>query len=484
MGGKRCTGAYSDEDYLRFSHRLHAQLPLLAQRLRDPALDLGPASVGAELELYLTDSRFQPLNRNDALCRLADDPLLQRELNRFNLEYNLPPRPLAGTPFTDYADLVQRKLQQLGELAATLPEPGRILAIGILPTLTAAHLQDCMSDEPRYHGLADGLRRIRGEPFQIHIEGPHERLDITSEDVTLEGANTSWQFHLRVPASAFADWYNAIQLATPLVVGFSSNSPLLFGQALWEETRIALFRQSIDSRSPRLQSWRPPARVAFGEGWLREGAWELFASAVALYPPLLPDCSDAPAEALAELRQHMGTVWLWNRPIYDPADGGHLRIEMRAQPAGPTGLDMVAGSAFLIGLANHLRPHMKQLTTALPFRYAEYNFVEAARHGIAARLVWPGDRQVQLADRPLTDIFTQLLPAAHDGLLALGVDATEADFLCQLLQARIESRQTGSRWLRSGLQRLGGTASAAQALLHAYHQQQASGRPVHEWELP
>jgi hypothetical protein len=52
--------------------------------------------------------------------------------------------------------------------------------------------------------------------------------------------------------------------------------------------------------------------------------------------------------ALEELRLHQGTVWRWNRAIYDPAEGGHLRIEMRALPAGPTVIDMLANAAFLL----------------------------------------------------------------------------------------------------------------------------------------
>src|SRR5690606_1142360 len=340
----------------------------------------------------------------------------------------------------------------------------------------------CMTDEPRYQALSSGLRHIRGEPFHIHIEGAQDTLDIRNDDVTLEGANTSWQCHLRVPAHEFAGWYNAIQLITPLAVGLSGNSPMLFGKHLWEETRIALFRQSIDSRGQRAQRWRAPARVAFGEGWVRDSAWELFASAVALYPPILPDCSDDAPEALAELRQHMGTVWLWNRPVYDPADGSHLRIEMRALPAGPTGADMAASTAFLIGAANMLRQRIEPLVTALPFRYCEYNFIEAARAGLAARLVWPCATQVELFDRALPDIVHELLPVAREGLTALGVDAREADRQCELIRARLASGQTGSCGLWHGAQHHGNAGLGIRTLLQDYHRHQASGRPVHEWE--
>src|SRR5690606_9895253 len=202
------------------------------------------------------------------------------------------------------------------------------------------------------------------------------------------------------------------------------------------------------------------------------------------YPPILPDCSDDDPAALTELRQHMGTVWLWNRPVFDPADGRHLRIEMRALPAGPTGADMAASTAFLIGAANTLRQRIDHLITSLPFRYAEYTFVEAARAGLDARLIWPCATQVELFDRALPDIVSELLPAAREGLTALGVDADEAAQQCALIRARLASGQTGSRWLRRGLHHYGNTPGGTQALLADYHRHQASGRPVHEWEPP
>ncbi|WP_111656206.1 hypothetical protein [Isoalcanivorax indicus] len=479
MGGSTQRQDYTDEDYLRFAHRVRTQLALLAGKLKSGQLDHGPCTLGAELELYLTDDTFCPMGQNKALLALINDPHLQLELNRFNLEYNLDPLPAAGAPFRHMATTVQQALAMLNEHARQLN--GRVLAVGILPTLQRADFDGCMTDEARYHALARGLRDIRGEPFRIHIEAPEGVVELCSDDVSLEGANTSWQVHLRVPARDFADWYNAIQMVTPLALGMAGNSPLLFGQSLWEETRIALFRQSIDSRGSRHPRWRPPARVAFGEGWVRDSAWELFASSVALYPPILPECSDAPDDALQELRLHQGTVWLWNRPVFDPVEGGHLRIEMRALPAGPTGADMAATTAFLIGAANSLRPRMRELTAALPFRYAEYNLVAAAREGLSARLVWPCKTQIELFDRRLDDIVRELLPASREGLLALGVHADEADQQLALIQARLESGQTGSRWLRAGFHALGGDEHAASALLAQYAQHQADGAPVHTW---
>ena len=177
--------------------------------------------------------------------------------------------------------------------------------------------------------------------------------------MSLEGAATSFQVHLRVDPAAFARTYNAVQAATAPVLAVAGNSPTFLGHRLWEETRIALCKQSLDERDRRGLR-RRLARVAFGTGWLRGGALELFAEGVRLYQPLLPvlgdhDPSDGGdqwrAPPLEELRLHQGTVWRWNRAVYDPASGGHLRIEMRALPAGPTVVDMLANAALLVGLS-------------------------------------------------------------------------------------------------------------------------------------
>src|SRR5205814_10054671 len=93
--------------------------------------------------------------------------------------------------------------------------------------------------------------------------------------------------------------------------------------------------------------------------------------------------------ALRELRLHHGTIWRWTRAVYDAAQGGHLRIEMRALPAGPTVTDMVANAAFLVGLVRGIRDQADQLVIGCTFGQARRNFYEAARHGPDAELLWP-----------------------------------------------------------------------------------------------
>ena len=89
-------------------------------------------------------------------------------------------------------------------------------------------------------------------------------------------------------------------LATPIVMGIAGNSPTLFGHRLWHETRVPLFKHSIDSRIIDSQ-WRQPARVSFGHGFLRRSVYELFAESVALHPPILPISSEVDYRQLGQL---------------------------------------------------------------------------------------------------------------------------------------------------------------------------------------
>ena len=218
--------------------------------------------------------------------------------------------------------------------------------------------------------------------------------------MSVEGANTSFQVHLRVNPAEFTRAYNAAQLAIAPVLAAAGNSPTFLGHRLWEETRIALCKQSIDDRDTRGPR-RRLARMAFGTGWLRDGPLELFAESVRLHEPLLPVLGAGNAQRgdrgqvppLHELRLHQGTVWRWNRAIYDPAAGGHLRIEMRGLPAGPTMIDMMANAAFLLGLSLWLAEQNPRWTYDLSFERAEHNFYRAAQYGLAALLTWPVQRR-------------------------------------------------------------------------------------------
>lgn len=481
---------FGPEDHARFAMRLRAGLDALAAVLARPGFGAGPSSLGAELEVSLVDRDGRPLPVNRAVLASTIDPRVTLEVDRFNLELNTRPCALAGRPLAFLAAELAGGLDELRRAAAL--HGGRVVTIGILPTLTEADLTAAaLTDTPRFRALSAAIRSRRAEPFTIRIDGT-DPLELRADDVTLQGANTSFQLHLRVAPEAFARTYNAAQIATAPALAAAGNSPLFLGHRLWDETRVANFRQSVDERvDADSDDWRP-ARVSFGHGWVRAGAFELFAESVALYSTLLPVCADEdPAAAVAagrvpalhELRLHHGTVWRWNRAVYDPAEGGHLRIELRALPAGPTIADMVANAAFLVGLTLALAPDLDALLPGLTFGQARRNFYCAARDGLDATLLWPSDATPSPRPQTASALVPALVPLARAGLVAAGVDESEADRHLAIIAARVARGETGARWQRRTFDRLAAARpDAAAAMLERYLAAVATGRPVHEWE--
>ncbi|MCG8669406.1 MAG: hypothetical protein MI867_08315 [Pseudomonadales bacterium] len=492
MGLSISKESFSDQDYTAFSEKVRLNLEVMKSLLSQPGFGDGPSSIGAEVEFYIVNSELKAKPINIEIFQQVNDPLLTVELNRFNLEYNLSPQPFQGSPFSASENELQQAVKKINNAAN--PLGGQLVPIGILPTLQSDDIgPHMMTDVPRYHALSNALCSMRGEPFQIHIGG-NDVIDLETNDVTLEGANTSYQLHWRVPTNRFADYYNAVQLVTPIVLALASNSPSLFGHHLWDETRIALFKQSIDSRSPNQKTWRHPPRVYFGNGWINN-AWELFASAAALYPPIIPVLSEEDpwdvfnnggTPELAELKLHQGTTWPWNRAIYDHHNNGHLRIEIRSLPAGPTAMDMSANGLFIIGAALAVLEDIQHFKSILPFHYAEHNFYRAAKYGLDAEIIWPNKSQVQLHDLPIKEIAASMIPKVEDALSKTRIDSSEITRLMNIIKGRLDQDISGARWQRRVTEQLMKTNhpnDAFKLMLKHYMSQQQSGKPLHEWSL-
>jgi hypothetical protein len=483
--------SYDEADYVAFGEKLRRCLDALRALLERPTFGAGDASVGCELELDLVDDEGRPMPINRAVLASTLDGRVTLEIDRFNLEINGRPCPLAGRPFTTMKGELDSALAAVRKAARG--HGAKLVTVGILPTLRASDLErSALTDARRYRALSAGLRRVRGRPFAVSIEGD-EALSVEAHDVTLEGANTSFQVHLRVGPADYARTYNAAQIATAFVLAVSCNSPFFLGRRLWRETRVALFRQSVDERVIRGDDdWRP-ARVSFGHGWVRSSALELFAESVALHEPLLPQVGREDPEAalregavpsLAELRLHHGTVWRWNRAVYDDAAGGHLRIEMRALPAGPTVRDMAANAAVAIGLTRALANDADTLVTRLTFGQARRNFYHAARFGLDAELLWPTARGPSPRPAPVGELAPRLLTLAREGLEDAGVDAHEADTWTGIVRERVARRASGALWqvrAVAGLEPRLGRDRALAAMLSRYRELGESGDPIHAW---
>lgn len=452
---------FSANSIRRFRQRLNEDLEALGDLLKRPGFGRGARSFGAELELYIVNAQGRPVGRNVEIREALGDPRVTLELNRYNLEYNLTPVPVKGRPFSATEKQILDAIQRLSETATEYG--AEVVPIGILPTLKRRDFGPAnMTDLRRYHCLTQRLADLRGKLFSIKIDG-EEPVELRSRDLTLEGANTSLQLHYRVEPAAYARTFNAVQLATPLVLGVACNSPFMVGRRLWHETRIPLFKHSIDGYTRDLRDAHLPSRVDFGNGWVRDGAFELFAENVYLHPPLLPVCGDEQLEKvmesgelpdLFELRLHQGTVWPWNRAIYDPCDKGHLRIELRALPAGPSACDMMANAALLIGLAEGLATKMDRLIPAMPYQTLVHNFYGAARKGMGAKLLWPSEKGGGFDELTPVELVQRLLPLAGEGLAGIGIDREESAHYLDLIRARLDAGISGAGWQLRQFQRL------------------------------
>jgi hypothetical protein len=491
MGQDVSRNTFSREDRVRYRHKVRRCLDVFALMLDDFGFDADRPTTGLEIELNLVDAAAEPSMRNAEVLADLADPTFQTELGQFNLELNARPRLIEGAGFADYEADLQASLGRAEERAAK--SDATIILIGILPTLTPRHLVlDNLSANDRYRVLNEQIVAARGEDIELDIRGV-ERLQTHTDSIAPEAACTSVQFHLQVAPDSFANYWNASQAIAGIQVAIGANSPYLYGRQLWAETRVALFEQATDTRPDELKAQGVRPRVWFGERWITS-IFDLFEENVRYFPPLLPICEEEdPVEVLhsggvpqlGELRLHNGTVYRWNRPVYDIMNGRpHLRVENRVLPAGPTVVDMLANAAFYFGLARELAEAERPIWSQLTFSAAEENFHSAARRGIDATVYWP-----RLGDVRVTDLVLDvLLPRAAAGLDRFGVSPMQRDRLLGVIEQRCRTGRNGGVWQTESVwaAERGRGMNRSEALHHMlrrYGELQRTNEPVHTWPV-
>ena len=480
--------------YIQNKHEKNHYLKLLLkdvsaldQMIEADLFEKGKQRIGAEQELCLIDDYYNPAQNGPDILAEIDDPHLTTELARFNLEINLDPFEI----LPDCLRRTERQLKELlGKTASKAYDHGsRVLLTGILPTIRFSHVQPkWMTPQDRYQILSDVIKGMRGGDFEIHIQGVDEL--ITSLDSVLyEACNTSFQLHLQIRPEDFAHEYNWAQLIAAPVLAAGANSPLLLGRELWMETRIALFQQSVDSRSSTNHLREKNPRVRFGNRWLKDSVSELFKDQIARYPLILTSSKLEDSEevlknggipSLKALRLHNGTVYPWNRPCYGLSGRTpHLRIENRYLPSGPSPIDEIANFAFWLGLMKGRPENMEHFEEEFPFRIAKDNFYRAAKTGLHTIFEWFGEK-VSAKDL----ILKQLLPISRQGLRNCGINATDAERYLDIIEKRVVSGQNGAEWQVKNFRKLTeqyGEGVAIAELTKAMYEMQQTGKPVHEW---
>ena len=478
----------SQQDRHAYHKKVRCCLDVFARMLRESRFDTEPRQVGLEIELHMVDEAGRPSMKNGEVLGEIADPIWASELGQFNLEINVPPQPLAGGALARLERQVRVSLDHAGDRAGRAGS--RLMLVGILPTLRESDVgEHAMSPNPRYRLLNEEIFAARGEEMRISIEGP-ERLLTRIDTITPEAACTSAQFHLQVSPDTFASYWNAAQAVAGVQVAVGANSPFLFGRELWRETRLTLFEQATDTRPDQLKRQGARPRVWFGERWI-SSVFDLFEENLRYFPALLPLLEDEdPAAALdsgqvpelGELTLHNGTIYRWNRPVYAVTNGRpHLRVENRVLPAGPTVADIMANAAFYYGLVRALAEAGRPVWQQMSFAAAADNLAAGARHGIDARLYWPGLGQV-----PVTElVLRRLLPLAFDGLEQWGVDGDDAKRLLGIIEQRCLSGRTGATWQTEAVHALTGCGEDRQEALRlmtlGYIERMRTNEPVHAW---
>jgi gamma-glutamyl:cysteine ligase YbdK (ATP-grasp superfamily) len=495
VGERVVAAGFSGADRARYRGKLRTAAEVFRRMLAEGRFERGRTLMGVELELDLVGPTGRPVMVNQAVLGRIASRDFQTELGQFNLEVNIAPHKLVGTVFSELAEELHTSLLYADRQAGA--DGARIVMIGILPTLDEAHMVvENFSAEDRYFMLNDQIILVRGEDFQVVIEG-EERLETSFQSIMPEACCTSVQFHLQVSPETFGAAWNAAQAVSGVQVALGANSPFLFGRELWAETRIPLFAQATDLRTEELavQGVRP--RVWFGERWV-DSALDLFEENLRYFTALLPVTSEEdPEQVLAEggvphlpeLRLHNGTVYRWNRPVYDVARGKpHLRVENRVLPAGPTTVDVIANAAFYYGVVWALMAQEDPVWRRMEFAAAERNLHTAARHGLAAELVWPakGDAGRVAGVRAL--VLEELLPLAHEGLDALGIDPHDRDEFLGIIEGRCRTGRNGATWQSRQFHHLVdergmGRDAALAELVVRYADLMKRGDPAHLWPV-
>jgi len=266
VGDEVTHASYSRKHRQEYRQKVQLCLDVFETMLSESSFEFDRPLTGMEIECNLVDAHYQPAMLNQEVLASIADPAYQTELGAYNIEFNVPPRPLPGRTALELEAEVRASLNAAETKAST--DGAHIVMIGILPTLMPEDLAGSwMSPSLRYQALNDSIFTARGEDILIDIAGA-ERLSIHAESIAPESACTSMQLHLQVSPADFANNWNAAQVLAGPQLALGANSPYFFGRQLWAETRIELFAQATDTRPEELKAQGVRPRVWFGERWI------------------------------------------------------------------------------------------------------------------------------------------------------------------------------------------------------------------------
>ncbi|MCB0705281.1 MAG: CBS domain-containing protein [Saprospiraceae bacterium] len=451
--------------------------------------------IGAEQEMCLVDGKtYKPASiAMEVLEKMKGMDWVETELAKFNLETNLTPRTFSGKCLSQMEKENLKNLNTIRKYVETFG--AKVILTGILPTLQKSDMEmHNLTPKKRYKALMEAIdSQLIGSGYELRLTGLDE-LWIKHGSPMLEACNTSFQVHLQVEPDNFAKMYNIAQALAGPVMAAAANSPLVFNRRLWHESRIALFQQSLDTRTTQDHMRERSPRVHFGRQWLNESIMEIYLEDIARYRVLIAgdvqeDSLDmikkGEVPKLRALQVHNSTVYRWNRPCYGISDNGkpHLRIENRVFASGPTVIDEVSNAAFWLGAMVGMAEEVKDIRDHLSFDDVSDNFGKAARFGIDCKFTWFKDKKISAQDL----LLHELLPIARRGLEKRKVDSGDIDRYLGVIEERAKGCATGARWQLRAFTNMKATVNpdeAAAVITAMTIRNQEKEIPIHKWPLP
>ncbi len=495
MGEQKVSIAKDSRILQRFTRNLINDVEALDYMIQKGWFENDIVRIGAEQEMCIVDkTTFKPLPINMELISAMGNPdFVETELAKFNLEINLEPKVFKGDCFSALENEIRERILFIQQHADKVN--AQIILTGILPTLRKYDLEmHNLTPVKRYRALMEAIdSQLLKDAYELHLTGIDE-MHIRHNSPLLEACNTSFQVHLQVNPSNFVQLYNIAQVITAPVMAISANSPIVFGKRLWHESRIALFQQSLDTRSSNEHLRERSARVYFGNNWIQNSILDIYKEDISRFRVLISGDQEEDALQLIKegkvpklraLQVHNSTVYRWNRPCYGISENGkpHLRIENRVLAAGPTIADEIANSALWLGAIVDYAHSYDDITQFMTFPEARDNFVKAARYGIDTKFSWLNDKKVSAIEL----LRDEVIPRAKNGLRKMKVKEEDIEKYMGMLEQRTEKHITGARWMLRSYNHLIESIprdEAATVLTSSIIRNQSESLPIHEWKAP
>jgi len=482
---------FTDKENLKiYTQKLLSDVRALEIMLESNLIENDRTRVGAEQEMYIVDEKCTPKPIASDIIKELNDSHFTYELAKYNLEINLPPEVLTNNCLHRMEEQLREKLSAAAKAAKR--HGATVLLAGILPTIRKKDIDiGNIVENDRYLLLCNILNELCDSEYNLHITGVDEFSD-THDSPMFESCNTSFQSHFQVDPGDIVDLYNYSLLISAPLIASAVNSPFLMGKQLWDETRIALFEQAVDTRDREKNPRDITARVFFGKKWLENSVIELFQDNIARFKPIVgADFGEDSMEILENggipelkaLGLFNGTIWSWMRVCYGITEGKpHLRIENRVLPSGPTVRDEIANAAFWFGMMKGITDRYRGVSDFFEIDQAKENFLKAAQYGLDTKMMWLDNKAVSTQEL----ILDELLPISEKGLKKAGIYQDDIDFYLGILRDRVISEKNGANWLINSFQNLKKEITRESALHHitsALMANQEKGDPVHTWDF-